>query len=227
MDLDSGHGAEDPGSDLTELKAAAKQHGGSPARLWGLLDTTLRDERQLNEVAGRSSFHRNGFYKIVPTADSQPRLRLHIWPAGGRDEVGARHPHGHRWPFASWVITGSLKETTYVENNHGAPFDVYDYAGSNGSIPSQPSRRVLLAPAATFMRLAGVIYTRSTGELHVATPADDPLVATLVLQGADEVATTPVYRRPGARPLQAGRAVSATELRALLLELIDVLEPVA
>ncbi|MDN5933119.1 MAG: hypothetical protein L0I24_18975, partial [Pseudonocardia sp.] len=81
--------------------------------------------------------------------------------------------------------------------------------------------------AATTTRSAGVVYTRSTGELHVAIPADDRLVATLVLQGSNQIVTTPVFRRPGARPPQAGRPVSSAELRALLTGVIDVLEPVA
>lgn len=227
MGPDNADGVQSPGTSLARLRAAAERQRSAPAWLWWLLDTTLSDEPRLNDVAARSSFHHNGFFKIVPAADGHPRLRLHIWPAGGPDQVGARNPHGHRWPFASWVITGSLQETTFAESNRGVPFGVFDYAGSTGPIPTQPSRRVLLAPAATFTRSAGVIYTRSTGELHVATPADNRLVATLVLQGADELATTPVYRRPGARPPQAGRTVSGAELRALLTEVIDVLEPVA
>lgn len=207
------------------LRFEALRYRDAPSRLRALVEDALCDESRLVAIAADSSFHINGFAKIVLDRGRMPRLRLHVWP---RDRpVLTSNPHGHRWPFASWVITGTLEEVVFVEAARGGErFEVYDYHGTNGSSPDRPSGLASLIQLPPQRRSAGSVYTRTSAELHIADPATDDLVASLVLQGADSHRSTPVYRRPGQSAPWRGRAISPDQLHALLVEISGVLEPV-
>ena len=58
--------------------------------------------------------HPNGFSKIrlVGLTDYGWAARLHVWNVGSSD----RDIHSHRWPFASYVLSGSLVERRYESN---------------------------------------------------------------------------------------------------------------
>jgi hypothetical protein len=209
--------------DLDDLRSEALRYRDEPGRLRALLDDVAREESRLKAVAARSSYHPNGFVKIALERGRTPRLRLHVWPRG--KPVRTSDPHGHRWPFASWIITGTLQEVVFVETAHGDRFDVYDYRGTSRTPAERPSRSTTLARLPPRPRRAGTVYTRASGELHIADPATDDLVATLVLQGTDAHVSTPVHRRPGQSEPRPGPPVSPDELRGLLLQVSGVLEP--
>jgi hypothetical protein len=212
------------GLDLDDLRFEALRYRNTPGRLRALIEAILDDESRLTSIAEGSAFHPNGFVKIVLGPGRIPRLRLHVWP---RDRpVRMSNPHGHRWPFASWIITGTLREVVFVPAPHGERFAVYDYHGTDGSLPDRPSGSASLARLPPQPRRAGTVYTRTSGELHIADPATDDLVASLVLQGADARPSTPVYRRPGQSEPRPGAPISPGELRGMLKEISGVLEPV-
>jgi hypothetical protein len=213
-------------AELATLTTEAEQHKEAPFRLWRLLDGALRDTDRFDELVARSVYHANGFVRIVLVPEGSPRLRLHVWPRGDERMEGTDHPHGHRWAFASWVIMGLLREVTFVEGRGGVPFREYRYAGSDEELPDVPLTRVLLTTATTSIRSSGQVYTRQPGEVHVAVPATDDLVATLVIQGEDVMTTTPVYRKTGDRRPQPNLPIGPAELRALLVEVLGVLVPV-
>ena len=209
-----------------DLRAAAAEFRDAPSRLWALLIPALHDEAKLNQLADMSSHHPNGFVKIVLLPYASPRVRLHVWPASARLPNPSPDPHGHRWAFASWIITGALTETTYIEGPRGLPFDVYGYAGADRSAPNLPLRSCLLAPQDAAHRKQGEIYSREPHELHIAEPAGDGLVASLVLQGPASDCT-PVYRPSGSSQPRKNKPIPPDELRALLVEVTEILQPVA
>jgi hypothetical protein len=106
-------------SSVADLEAVAVGHRNAPGQLWADLNAALRDELRLRLLARRSALHANGFVKVVLDPEASPRVGLHVWPPGAREYLVS--PHGHRWDFASWIITGSLRETTYVEAPQGRP----------------------------------------------------------------------------------------------------------
>jgi hypothetical protein len=152
------------------------------------------------------------------------RIRLHVWPRGCRQQFV--NPHGHRWAFASWIIAGSLRETTYVEATQGQAYEAWGYNGD-----AHGERRVLrncrLVPHATQHRVQGQIYTRDRLEVHDAYPVGAGLVASLVAQGPASDQYTPVYQPPGHSDMRRNSLITAGELRALLAEVTDILAPVA
>ena len=210
---------------LARLESGVSQYRDAPGRLSDLLSSVLDNEAQLDAVTDRSWFHQNGFAKLVLDQSDAGRLRLHVW-LPMRSDAALPQPHGHRWPFASWVVIGELHESVLVEDDQGELFHVYDYLGTDATMPDEPTRTVRLAPLALAPRRAGTVYTRRTGELHVAAPSTDELVATLVLQGATTTVSTPVYRAPGAPPPQHGEPIDREQVRALLTDVNRVLAPV-
>lgn len=209
--------------DVADLKAAAELHRDDPSCLWMELRRVLDDGNLLRLLARRSAFHPNGFVKIALHPDASPRVRLHVWPPFANELLV--NPHGHRWAFASWIITGSLRETTYIEAPRGRAFDVWDYAGADGNERNQ-LRTGRLAPQNTAYHERGQVYTRDRHEVHDAHPVGDGIVASLVVQGppADR---TPVYQPPGSYDLDRNSPITAGELRALLVDVAKILQPVA
>jgi hypothetical protein len=153
-------------------------------------------------------------------------LRLHIWHPDFRNARDVYNVHGHRWPFASWIITGQLQETTYVEVVRGETFDVYRYRGVGRNAPYVKLGSRMLAPSQSTVRVRGEIYTREPHEQHVAEPVRRELVASLVLQGSP-VEWTPIHVPSGASGPGHSEPIAPHQLRALLTDVIDTLQPVA
>ena len=42
-----------------------------------------------------------------------------VWTPWIRPENDGVKPHGHRWSFASWIITGTLRETMFDVVRYG------------------------------------------------------------------------------------------------------------
>lgn len=153
--------------------------GVSPAWLWAHLRAVLDDAEQLRDLAERADYHPSGFAKIVLLPEASPRLRLHVWHPDKRAALGDNDVHGHRCAFSSWIITGRLRETTYVEGPRGRPFDVYRFTGADRDVPFEKVGTGLLTPSETTHRTRGEIYTREPLELHTTEPLSPGLVATL------------------------------------------------
>ncbi|MDN5852653.1 MAG: hypothetical protein L0K86_07375 [Actinomycetia bacterium] len=207
------------------LRAAAERHRDAPAWLWAFLRGVLDDDEQLRELAADSASHPTGFVKIVVLPRASPRLRLHVWHPSRRASLAGDKVHEHRWAFASWIITGQLRETTYSIESSGRSFDVYRYAGES-KVPRVKLGTCMLAPGITEDRMCGDIYTRERHELHVAEPVGEGLVVSLVLQGP-AAEWTPIYRPAGSRDLGENKPVTPRELCVLLTDVINILEPVA
>jgi hypothetical protein len=169
-----------PRTDLTDIRRATEALRDRPALLRSYLSVLLRDPDALIVVADRSRIHANGFAKVVLSQGPEWSLRLHVWTPWICPESDDVNPHGHRWSFASWIITGTLRETMFDVVRHGRPFHRYDYCGENGELRQTGTAR--LAGVDEVHRVAGTVYQLEGSELHAAAPCTD-LVATLVLHG--------------------------------------------
>jgi len=206
---------------LDELGDEAESVRDGPWKLRRSLQALLGDEDGLARVAKRSAYHANGFAKIVLHLGADCGVRLHVWRP--RHRLGTRppDPHGHRWEFASWVVTGVLREVRYAEAPAGELFEVRDYGRRpDGSIFCHPNGSVTLAPVQLVYRSAGEVYRCERSVWHTAAPAGGGLAASLVLQGERSIGSTKVYRRPG-RPANGHEpSLSPGELRLLLGDVV-------
>ena len=189
-----------PARDLDDLATLAADVAGSPL-LAVLLANLRHDPAALAEVAGRSSWHSNGFAKIVLDADDDPdgrKLRLHVWPvdtAGGGPR-GESDPHGHRWDFASVVLAGEGFDVVEYERveSHGEQYGGYEY-DPRASEPLRGGIEVLLRPGPVRFRPPRDVYRCSTEIVHTVEPRGRGVAATLVVQGPVTRSSTWVFRR--------------------------------
>lgn len=80
--------------------------------LENVLDNLLSNERELNEVANRSYYHKNGFLKVV-LIEKRPKfsVRLHIWP---EESFQSPDVHNHPWDMTGLVLSGSYEWPIYT-----------------------------------------------------------------------------------------------------------------
>ena len=181
---------------LAQMRRTAEELRDRPALLRSALGVLLRDDAALAAVAARSSPHANGFAKIVLSRGAGWSLRLHVWSPSVESVGDSLNPHGHRWAFASWIITGTLREITFVEDRRGQVFQRCDYGRNlHESWKLHASGATTLVASEPVDRRAGMVYERTGAEVHTAFPRSD-LVATLVLQGPHRAETTEVFLRP-------------------------------
>jgi hypothetical protein len=217
-DLFTGLEGSRPG--LDELGDAAVSIRDRPWELRQSLEALLGDEEELAQVAKRSAFHANGFAKVVLHLGVDCGVRLHVWSPRHRPGSTPPNPHGHRWEFASWVVTGALREVRYTEAPAGKLFELRDYGRNpDGSIFCRPNGSVTLAPVELVDRRVGEVYRCGRSVLHTAEPVGG-LAASLVLQGQRSIGATGVYRRPGRPKNGQEPQLSPDELRLLLDDVV-------
>jgi len=169
-----------------------------PCVLRSLLSEISASRDLLDEVAGRSVWHPNGFGKIVLLASSGYKLRLHVWhEAVGRAGDSRENIHNHRWDFAMILLAGSYRHQEYRLVDGGQDFQSYAYESSADKLTyrltpagSTPLRCVFEA------RLSqGSRYTIASDVIHrvIPDPADPPV--SLVLEGPAKPSAVEVFAR--------------------------------
>jgi hypothetical protein len=209
--------------DLAGLEQAAERLRDEPVRLRTALSALLDDRTRLEDVAKECRLHPNGFAKLVLHAGEHYGIRLHVWPAERDVRAGETDPHGHRWDFASWIVVGALRETTFVEDPAGEQYHRHQYHGvDHGEAVLFDAGKGTLRRAQTIDRPTGTIYRRSRTELHTAAPLGTGVVASLVLQRPHVPDPADVYRaeRAGSEPVPPLSADRVAELLAAVVEAI-------
>ena len=133
--------------DIAALRTTAEDWRDDPFPVCDALRNLVNNAAALEGIAKRSSVHANGFAKIVLLKGKRSSVRLHVWHRSNGRWVPDTMPHGHRWEFASWILTGELRETTFREA-----------AGASGTSDSP----------------TGVCRTADTTSAPTATPRCDP-----------------------------------------------------
>jgi hypothetical protein len=117
-------------ADLANMRRTTEALRDRAALLRSALNVVRSDADVLEVVANRSSIHHNGFGKVVLSRGAGWSLRLHVWTSWIRSDGDDVNPHGHRWAFTSWIITGTLRETRFDIAHQGRQFHRYAYCGS-------------------------------------------------------------------------------------------------
>jgi hypothetical protein len=167
-----------------------------PATFRSLLGEISASRDLLDEVAGRSVWHPNGFGKIVLLSGLGYNLRLHVWhesddiPDDSRENI-----HNHRWDFAMVLLAGSYRHQEYRLADHGRNFHAYAYQSSADKssysltpVGSKPLRCVFEARL-----FAGSRYTIASEVIHrvIPDPANPPV--SLVLEGPHKSTSVEVF----------------------------------
>jgi hypothetical protein len=167
-----------------------------PAAFRSLLGEISSSRDLLDEVAGRSVWHPNGFGKIVLLSGPNYKLRLHIWreakdmPGASRENI-----HNHRWDFAMVLLAGSYRHQEYRPADGGRDFHAYSYQSSADKSTyslapagSRPLRCVFDA------RLReGSRYTIASEVIHQVTPDPAHPPVSLVLEGPPKPSSVEVF----------------------------------
>ena len=152
----------------------------------------LADPEHLAESAKQSHQHPLGFDSIV-LENTLPlyRARLHVW--WPQTALVIEDVHNHAWSFASRVLTGELRFTSYRETDDGMPFHHYRYRyGDQGGYGETTTVRLGVAldaclPSSTY-------YSFDLNERHRVAPVKTGRpVSTLVLTGALQRDGSDVY----------------------------------
>jgi len=184
----------------------------------------FNDETRTVDIARQSYWHPNGFAKLVLQTDEDHKVRLHVWPAGSH-RLGESNPHGHRWNFASTILCGDgLQDTHYAEADTGVTYEYHEYRGGNVAGAVTHVRTVHLTERGVHIRPKGELYVLDTTIVHTVRPLGDALIATLVVQGAPCLESTPVYGAPGVNVDEPGRTISPSEVRMLIGDVLNALD---
>lgn len=135
--------------------------------------------------------HPNGFYKLklLSPGTHAWALRLHVWdtPAPASDV------HNHRWDFASYVISGRLRESRFTLVHGTGSAQVFTLSRSaDGGYRRAPEGVCELNETSHYVHTRGQSYALGHRVLHRAEPDGDFPVITAVLQGADLADATTV-----------------------------------
>lgn len=82
-----------------------------------ILTSVLESPEQLQELAGRSYRHENGFSKLILSSSKTHSLRLHIYWNDSAENY-QENIHNHRWDFSSFVLKGALTQDFFEIIDH-------------------------------------------------------------------------------------------------------------
>jgi hypothetical protein len=165
--------------------------------------------------------HPNGFSKIrlVGLTDYGWAVRLHVWDGGSSD----RDIHSHRWPFASYVLSGSLIERRYESNSGMGQWIKYDCGRSvDGlyALRNPQACNVSLIAEDTYQ--SGSSYKGNAEALHLAmTGGGAHPTVTLFIQGSERKKSSTVIK-PKCPAVNANHPVAQYRTQ----ELVDLLKVV-
>jgi hypothetical protein len=206
-----------PGPSLADLHSTAEWLRAHPDLLTSAVAALRARDTERADVAARSYWHPNGFAKVVLRTDVRYSVRLHVW-SNRRSWSGDLNPHGHRWEFASWVLSGGLREAFFSEaaaTGETAPGVyhrcVYGRDGS-GRRYLQPICDVPLHQVSRTERAAGAVYGCGRTVIHAVDPIGPGPVATVVVQGPPVVDSTAVYLHPDAPREHSEEALAESDL---------------
>jgi hypothetical protein len=177
---------------------------------------------QMPFVVRESYKHNNGFHKLVLyESPLGHRVRLHVFDPGLCVEEGV---HDHRWSFCSTILSGTLTQDILQDANPESATEVHDeytYVGFP-QVPTYVGRTPLrVVEKVTYCK--GTTYAMDTKTLHRITQcASDATTITLVITSPPTRASCRLFN---SQPAPIPQAYDATQLRALLHGIVDMLKP--
>jgi hypothetical protein len=178
----------------------------------------------LDEVAGRSVWHPNGFGKIVLLSGGHYKLRLHVWhESADMPDDAKEHIHNHRWDFAMILLAGSYRHQEYRQSADGTDFHSYAYQSTpdKTSYSLTPAGTIPLRCVFDALLFRGSRYTIASDVIHrvIPDPKDPPV--SLILEGPPKPSSVEVFA-----PEQVGQVGPAPFSRLSTDYLMDHMQAV-
>lgn len=195
------------------------------ASLKDLILEIVERDRLLVAVAERSYEHPNGFDKVILIDESSTgfKLRLNVWwPGCRRDGSEYGHIHNHRWSFCSHILCGGFSWREYKLEQGGEQLFAYAYRpiDEEGRFELRYLGRESARPGFWKSAAIGDNYWMHEKLFHEVRVDEHTLVATAVIQGPPQRASTMVLSRTELDQLSLGRVrvqrISPSELRTRL-----------
>jgi hypothetical protein len=213
-----------PDPDLDDLATVASTLLSSGA-LTDALRVISTDSGEAAVVAARSSWHPLGFAKLLlgGLPESPVRVRLHVWAHAGRRTAQQDDPHAHRWRFASSVAWGGpLRVVHFEEVAEGDEFHRFEYGLAEATMAASGTRG--LRVVGEMRRRRGDVYRCERGTVHTIRPVDPSvLTTTLIAQGPEVDASTPVYRREPEPAITGRHPMRTDEVVQLVGRVLDAI----
>lgn len=168
--------------------------------------------------------HPNGFYKmkLISPGVHAWALRIHIWDA----PTPISDVHNHRWNFASFVISGRLRESQFTMTRDQGQIPVFQLTKSmDGRYTYSPDGRCNIREVRQNIRGEGESYSLDHKVLHSADPESGYPVITAVLQGRDVSRATTVIPnelQPGQKTVKKLNKDEISHLMELATERFSV-----
>lgn len=190
------------------------------------LTIVAKESALAREVAARSYFHANGYFKVVLFELTDGRkLRLNYWPEA-RAATRQEHCHNHRWGYASTVLAGDFVHETFRQTPSGLAFDHYVYTprGERDSFDLHSAGGAFLSQTAASVLMPGDRYVLEFDVIHRFYPRTNR-ACSLFLQGYPIRDTTDVFVPKGIR-LEASHSspcLTVDELREACRSILELL----
>lgn len=155
---------------------------------------SITEDDQLLKQASQFSFpHALGFDRIELVKKENYTLRLHIWWSKNAIEEDI---HTHNWEFGSFVLLGSLRSKTYIENNNSNSkyynYSIQKSTQNKGFDFNYLGLKGLEIYTDSYLK-AGSWYYNSNSIIHKVVKNTDDITATFILHGPFESSASKVY----------------------------------
>lgn len=151
----------------------------------------------------RSYVHNNGFQKLFLAEVSTGRLVAHLWDEprleAPDDYLLAYDVHNHRWPFASYLASGSLIMEHFRDTTEdGSTFNRYSYSSPElgESAPLDYHGEAYLLREFQAQIFSGTIFSLDNFRLHRVYPPRGGRSISIVLQAPAITTTTDIFVDP-------------------------------
>lgn len=186
---------DDPGTDFSSI-GSAELLGvlSNPRELVETLDRILADPEWFGQVERDSYHHALGFKKFVLYNSGEAgQLRLHYWDTESARNI--EHIHGHRFTFASTVVTGRMITTLFQARADGSKYRQYREEAAEVAREWRfvEVAEENLASCAAFDMSAGDKYVLGSSNLHRAEVPRQVETVTLLVQGPIERQWSPIF----------------------------------
>ena len=171
---------------------------GRKQQVLALIESILRNDRQLEEIASRSYHHVNGFDKNVLVVSHKPKyeLRLNIWWPKVCQEDHKEDIHNHLCDLTACLITGGYKHQIFLPSDTGDSFYKYICMRRRDGVGTflEYQGQALVRQTFSNTMLAGCFYRLHSGILHRVENIPGCLTSTILIQGPFRQDYTDVYQ---------------------------------
>lgn len=167
--------------------------------------------------------HPLGFISCTFLRENTETARLHIWtPTPQTIQSPSVQIHDHVFQFTSWILSGSITNTTFTPDGQGDKYAIYTTQYSENKSTLHKSKKIIqLKLATSTTHLTGSKYTISAGQFHKSERAEKNTTITLLITKKTRE-TSPLVAGPIDGPLEyeyQRRNLSNQEIKKIMLDI--------